>query len=147
MLYFPRQELLAELEAEKKICQIKKDGLKMATEDICNANTIIRKQAAEIEMLRKKVEVRTEVALKQEQLLHESGKGKENLGNLMENINEALKHTSELNKDTEHNIKSIRDRTNFIESKYRDRIDDLYDRLCTISKTNNDNPKRSPYGF
>lgn len=142
-----RQELLAELEAEKKICQIKKDGLKMATEDICNANTIIRKQAAEIEMLRKKVEVRTEVALKQEQLLREAGNGKENVGNLMEKIDEALKHTSELSKDTEHNIKSIRDRTNFIESKYRDRIDDLYDRLCTISQTKDDHSNRSPFGF
>lgn len=137
-----KEELLAELEAEKKICQIKKDGLKMATEDICNANSIIRKQATEIDMLRKKVDVRTEVALKQEQLLCEAGKSKENLGNFMEKINETLKQTSELSKDTEHNIKSLRDRTNFIESKYRDRIDDLYDRLCTITQTKNDNPKR-----
>lgn len=141
-----KQELLAELEAEKNICQIKKDGLKMATEDICNANSIIRKQAIEIDMLRKKVDVRTEVALKQEQLLREAGKSKENVGNFMEKINETLKHTSELNKDTEHNIKSLRDRTNFIESKYRDRIDDLYDRLCTITQTTNERSK-TPYKF
>lgn len=134
-----KQELLAELEAEKNICKIKKDGLKMATEDICNANSIIRKQAAEIETLKKKVEQRTEVALKQEKLLRESGKGKENLGSLMEKINDALKQTSELNKDTEHNIQTIRDRTNIIESKYRDRIDDLYDRICTISQPKNAN--------
>lgn len=129
-----KQDLLAELAAERNICQIKKDGLKMATEDICNANSIIRKQAAEIETLRRKVEVRTEVALKQEQLLRDASKGKENLGCLMEKINTALKQTNEINKDTENHIKSIRDRTNSIESKYRDRIDDLYDKLCTIQR-------------
>lgn len=134
-----KQELLAELEAERNICQIKKDGLKMATEDICNANTIIRKQATEIEMLRKKVELRTEVALKQEQLIREAGKGKENLGNLMEKINDALKQNTEQSKDTDSRIQSIRDRTNLIESKYRDRIDDLYDKICTISQ-----PKSTP---
>ncbi|XP_031618562.1 spindle assembly abnormal protein 6 homolog [Contarinia nasturtii] len=132
-----KQELLAELEAERNICQIKKDGLKMATEDICNANSIIRKQATEIDVLRKKVELRTEVALKQEQLIRDSSRGKENIGSIMEKIDEALKQNSEQTKDTENRIKSIRDRTNFIESKYRDRIDDLYDKLCTISpKTN-----------
>lgn len=134
-----KQELLAELEAEKNICQIKKDGLKMATEDICNANSIIRKQATEIEMLKRKVELRTEVALKQERLLREASKGKENMGSIMEKINDALKHTSEVNKDTENSIKTIRDRTNLIESKYRDRIDDLYDKLCTLSQSKNSN--------
>lgn len=136
-----KQELLAELEAERNICQIKKDGLKMATEDICNANTIIRKQATEIDVLRKKVELRTEVALKQEQLLRESSRGKENVGNVMERIDDALKQNAEQCKDTENRIKSIRDRTNFIESKYRDRIDDLYDRICTISPNTQPNSK------
>lgn len=132
-----KQELLAELEAERKICQIKKDGLKMATEDICNANTIIRKQATEIEMLRKKVDLRTEVALKQEQLIREAGQGKENLGNMMEKINDALKQNTEQSKENENRIQSIRDRTNLIESKYRDRIDDLYDKICTVSQPKN----------
>lgn len=133
-----KQELLAELEAERNICQIKKDGLKMATEDICNANSIIRKQAAEIDALRKKVELRTEVVLKQEQMIRNADKGKENIGNLMEKINMSLEKNAEKSKETEHNIQSIRDRTNLIESKYRDRIDDLYDRICTISQ-----PKQS----
>lgn len=143
-----KQELLAEIEAEKNICQIKKDGLKMATEDICNANSIIRKQAAEIDMLRKKVELRTEVALKQEQMLRDSGKGKDSLNNLMENIKVAMKQNTALNKDTENHIKSIRDRTDLIESKYRDRIDDLYDKICTITQPNsaNDNLKKN-YGY
>lgn len=132
-----KQELLAELEAERNICQIKKDGLKMATEDICNANTIIRKQAAEIDALKKKVELRTEVALKQEQMIREAGKGKENIGNLMEKFSTALKKNAEKNKETENCIQSIRDRTNLIESKYRDRIDDLYDKVCTISQPKN----------
>ncbi|XP_055322549.1 spindle assembly abnormal protein 6 homolog [Sitodiplosis mosellana] len=133
-----KQELLAELEAERNICQIKKDGLKMATEDICNANSIIRKQAAEIDILRKKVELRTEVALKQEQLLRDANKGKENMGNVIGKIDEALKKNTELSKDTENRIQAIRDKTNLIESKYRDRIDDLYDKLCTVSQ-----PKQS----
>lgn len=143
-----KQELLAEIEAGRNICQMKKDGLKMATEDICNANSIIRKQAAEIEKLRKKVELRTVVALKQEQLIQEAGKGKENLGDLVEKVNEALQQTAEQNRDTETRIKSIRDRTNLIESKYRDRIDDLYDKLCTISQPpNSNNNFRKSFGY
>lgn len=143
-----KQELLAEIEAERNICQIKKDGLKMATEDICNANSIIRKQAAEIDMLRKKVELCTVVALKQEQIIQEAGKGKENLGHLVETVHKKLQHTAEQNKETENRIKSIQDRTKFIENKYRDRIDDLYDKLCTISQQpNSNNSAKKSYGY
>lgn len=145
-----KQELLAELEAERNICQIKKDGLRMATEDICNANSIIRKQATEIDILRKKVELRTEVALKQEQLLRDANKGKENLGNAIGKIDEALKQNTELSKNTENRIQAIRDKTNLIESKYRDRIDDLYDKLCTISQpknTQSNTNNRFSYGY
>lgn len=132
-----KQELLAELEAERNICQIKKDGLKMATEDICNANKIIRKQATEIDNLRKKVELRTEVALKQEQLIRDVNKGKENLGNVIGNIDQALKQNTVLSRDTENRIQAIQEKTTMIESKYRDRIDDLYDKLCTIQQPKN----------
>lgn len=129
-----KQELLAEVEAERNICQIKKDGLKIASEDICNANAIIRKQAAEIDMLRKKVDLRTEVALRQERLIQTAGQGDGNLTNLIDKLNKTLKDANEQSKTTENRIQSIRDRTNFLENKYRDRIDDLYDQLCTLKQ-------------
>lgn len=142
------QELMAEVQAEKNICQIKKDALKMATEDICNANTIIRRQAAEIELLKRKVDLRTEVALKQEQVIREAGKGKENLGDLMKQIDVAIKENAEKNQETEHKLKSIRDRTNLLEDKYRDRIDDIYSKLHSISpsaSSTNCNSRNSSY--
>lgn len=130
------EEVWAELEAERNICQIKKDALKMATEDICNANTIIRRQAIEIETLRQKVELRTEVALKQEQVIRESGKGKENFGSLLEDVDVAMKQTAEQNQETEKKLKWIRDRTNLLENKYQHRIDDLYNRIQSITREN-----------
>lgn len=130
-------ELLAELQAEKNICQIKKDGLKLATEDICNANTIIRRQANEIETLRKKINLRTEVALKQEKLIREASKGKENLGSLIERMDEDMQQISKQNQETQMKIDSIRDRANVLEGKYRDRIDDLHDRIQIILHSRN----------
>lgn len=130
-------ELLAELQAEKNICQIKKDGLKIATEDICNANTIIRRQANEIETLRKKINLRTEVALKQEKVIREASKGKENVGSLIERMDEDMQQISKQNQETQMKIDSIRDRANVMEGKYRDRIDDLHDRIQIILHSRN----------
>lgn len=136
-----REEISAELEAERNICQIKKDALKIASEDICNANTIIRRQSQEIEALRKKVELRTEVALKQEQLLREAelGKSNENRNDMLEQVDAAIKRNAEENHDTEQKIKWIRDRTNLLENKYQQRIEQLYEKIQSISGDSSSN--------
>lgn len=125
-------EMAAELQAQKNITQKKKDSLKMLTEDVYNANTIIRRQAVEIEKLKRKVELRTEVALKQEQVIRETG-GKENAGDIMRKIDGDLKQHAEQNQDTERRIQMLRDKTNKIEDKYRDRIDEIFAKLHAIS--------------
>lgn len=127
------QEMMAEVQAEKNISQKKKDALKMLTEDVYNANTIIRRQAVEIEKLKRKVELRTEVALKQEQVIRESGKGKENMGDVMKKIDVNLKQHAEQNQETELRLQILRDKTNLIENKYRDRIDEIFAKLHAIS--------------
>lgn len=129
------QEMMAEIQAEKNIGQKKRDALKMLTEDVYNANTIIRRQAVEIEKLKRKVELRTEVALKQEQVIRDSGKGKakENVGDVMQKIDVDLRRHAEQSQETERRLQMLRDKTNLIEDKYRDRIDEIFAKLHAIS--------------
>lgn len=64
--------IVAELEAEKKISQTKRQALEMATEEISKANEIIVKQSQELSKLKKTIAWRTEVALQQERAIKES---------------------------------------------------------------------------
>lgn len=134
--YYEKQnsELMAELDAEKNICQIKRNGLKMATEDICNANTIIRKQAAEIVALREKIDWRTEVALKQEQVIREKGKVSESLTNLMQSLESSMKENAEQSKQTEDKLKWIRNQTDLLEQKYEAKIEKIYNKIYALPK-------------
>lgn len=127
-------ELMAELDAEKNICQIKRNGLKMATEDICNANTIIRKQAAEIVALREKIEWRTEVALKQEQVIREKGKAADSLTSLMKSLESSLNENAEQNKETEDRLKWIEKQTDHLQQKYETKIEEIFNKVCAMPK-------------
>lgn len=62
-----KAELIAELEAEKNISHTKRQALEICTEEISKANQIIVKQSQELIKLKKTNELRTEVALQQEQ--------------------------------------------------------------------------------
>lgn len=126
-------ELRAELDAEKNICQIKRNGLKMATEDICNANTIIRKQATEIASLKEKIDWRTEVALKQEQVICERGKVNDNITNLMQSLDASLKENAEQGQLTEHKLEWLTKQTDHLERKYEAKIDEIYNKLYSAS--------------
>lgn len=125
-------ELMAELDAEKNICQIKRNGLKMATEDICNANTIIRKQAAEIVALREKIDWRTEVALKQEQVIREKGKVADNLTHLMHSLESSMRENAEQNKETEDKLKWIQSQADQLERKYETKIEEIYNKIYAL---------------
>lgn len=127
-------ELTAELEAERNICQIKRDGLKLATEDICNANAIIRKQAKEIAMLREKIDWRTEVALKQEEVIRKKGNATDKIQRQMESIEDSLKENCALKIETESKMKWLQEQTNLLEDKYQSRIDALYDKIMEINR-------------
>lgn len=64
-----RSDLIAELEAEKIVCQTKRNALQIATEEITKANDIIIKQSKEIAQLKRKSDERAAVALKQEEII------------------------------------------------------------------------------
>lgn len=136
-------ELMAELDAERNICQIKRNGLKMATEDICNANTIIRKQAGEIVALREKIDWRTEVALKQEQVIREKGKVTDNLTNLMQSLESSMIENAEQCKETEDKLKRIENQTDQLQRKYEAKIEEIYNKIYALPKHSGQNPSSS----
>lgn len=127
-------DLEAELSAEKKICQIKRDGLKMATEDICNANAIIRKQAKEIETLKTKIDLRTEVAIKQEGILREKTNSNDLIKFKLDEIEASLKENDGVSRVTEEKIDWICSQTKQIEEKYQNKIDEIYKKLILLNK-------------
>lgn len=120
-----KSEVLAEIDAEKNICQIKRNGLKMATEDICNANSIIRKQAAEIVALKKKIDWRTEVALKQEQVISERERECEKFNDIVEFVGGSVQHNGEQIQDIDKKIETLKLRSDFLERKYKTKIADI----------------------
>lgn len=69
-----RSDLIAELEAEKIVCQTKRKALQIATEEITKANDIILKQSKEIVQLKRKGEDRAAVALRQEEIIQANEK-------------------------------------------------------------------------
>lgn len=69
-----RSDLIAELEAEKIVCQTKRKALQIATEEITKANDIIVKQSKEVVQLRRKGEERAAVALRQEEIIQATEK-------------------------------------------------------------------------
>lgn len=130
-------ELMAELDAEKNICQIKRNSLKMATEDICSANAIIRKQSLEIAALKEKVDFRTELAFKQEQIIREKEQQTINLTNIIDTVGTSVKENVNQKHETETKIKWLQDQTDHLEQKYHNRIEELYKKIHTISKNAN----------
>lgn len=69
-----RSDLIAELEAEKIVCQTKRKALQIATEEITKANDIIVKQSKDVAQLRRKGEERAAVALRQEEIIQATEK-------------------------------------------------------------------------
>lgn len=123
-------EILAELDAERNICQIKRNGLKIATEDICNANTIIRKQLAEIAELQEKLKCRTQIVLEQERVIQEhAGKAAES----MRALETAIQENNTRNEETFNRIKNLQSQTDSIERKYQNRVDDLQRKINSLA--------------
>lgn len=137
-----KSEILAELDAEKNICLIKRNGLKMATEDICNANGIIRKQAAEIAALKEKVAWRTEVALKQEQVIRERGKENEKAKEIMEFVGGAVQNNIEQSEEIQNKLKSLQSKADAMENKYKDRISDVLHEISILDKSDSNRNNR-----
>lgn len=126
-----KSDLLAELEAEKKICQTKRQALEMATEEISKANEIIAKQGQEIMKNKKTITLRTEVALQQERAIREKDK---QLIIQNEKI-EGLQRTIEgLRKDIPMQLESMKKFADSMENKYSEQISVLNQKLLSVSR-------------
>lgn len=125
-------EISAELDAERNICQIKRNGLKIATEDICNANTIIRKQLAEIAELQEKIKCRTQIALEQERIIQENGLKSSNMASLLETIDAAVKENDMRGEETLNRIRDLQSHADMLERKYQNKIGDIQDKISSL---------------
>lgn len=113
-----KADLVAELEAEKKISQTKRQALEMATEEISKANQIIMKQNQELNKMKKTIGWRTEVALQQEQAIKQKDLA------LKEREEELvfLRATVEsLRREIPKELDSMRKFANSLETKYTER--------------------------
>lgn len=113
-----KADLVAELEAEKKISQTKRQALEMATEEISKANQIIMKQNQELNKMKKTIGWRTEVALQQEQAIKQKDMA------LKESEEELvfLRATVEsLRREIPKELDSMRKFANSLETKYTER--------------------------
>lgn len=106
--------MVAELEAEKNICQIKRNALQIATDEISKANSIIVRQSKEIIELRKKVDWRTEVALQQERTVKDVEIENIALKQKLLDLDLAIKE----NKDIADKFKELHCKADHIEDKY-----------------------------
>lgn len=127
-----KSETLAELDAVKNLCQIKRNALKMSSEDICNANSIIRKQAAEIATLKEKIAWRTEVSLKQEKVIHERGKENEKARNLLEFVGDAVQSNAEQSEEIKNKLEGLKLKADSIELKYKNRLSEVLQEITYI---------------
>ncbi|XP_023293177.2 spindle assembly abnormal protein 6 homolog [Lucilia cuprina] len=128
-----KAELVAELEAEKKISQTKRQALEMATEEISKANQIIMKQNQELNKMKKTIGWRTEVALQQEQAIKQKDVA------LKEREEELvfLRATVEsLRREIPRELDSMRKFANSLETKYTEQINSLKMKLQPLNKEN-----------
>ncbi|XP_055541170.1 spindle assembly abnormal protein 6 homolog isoform X1 [Wyeomyia smithii] len=120
-----KSELEAELEAEKKICQTKKNALLLTTDELSNANIIISNLNKEIIRLKNKVELRTEIAMRQEKLIQDKEKDYIELQDTVKKIQQEHLKNRVLSEDYAQNVRTIKETSEAIEEKYRKKINDL----------------------
>lgn len=114
-----RSDLIAELEAEKIVCQTKRKALQIATEEITKANDIILKQSKEIVGLKRKGEERAAIALKQEEIIQ---KTEADLKKLQKNYDQKQKEWqtySQTNQELSNHLAELKDFSNKMEEQYK----------------------------
>lgn len=115
------QRMSAEVEAEKKIAHSKRTALQLATEEISSANRIIIKQTKEIEKLKSKIDVRTEVALQQEKVVQQKEKENQDLQNILMELKREFDDTKIHKNEFLDTIDSLQDSVVNLDDKYKKR--------------------------
>lgn len=114
-----KSELEAELEAERNICQTKKNALQLTTDEITNANVVINNLNKEVMRLKSKVELRTEIAMRQEKVIQEKEKEHSELQETVKQIHQEHLKNRSANEDYAHMLRKIKETSDVIEEKYR----------------------------
>lgn len=114
-----RSDLIAELEAEKIVCQTKRQALQVATEEITKANDIILKQSREVTVLKKKATERAAVALKQEEIIGSLECELKRLRTENMTMKQSEKLHSDASKDVQTQLEEMKDFTNKLEEQYK----------------------------
>ncbi|XP_053681902.1 spindle assembly abnormal protein 6 homolog isoform X2 [Sabethes cyaneus] len=120
-----KSDLEAELEAERNICQTKKNALQLTTDEIATANAVISNLNKEIMKLKSKIELRTEIAMRQEKLIQDKEKHYDELQQTVKNIQVEHHKNRALSEEHAHTVRRIKENSEAIEEKYRKKINDL----------------------
>lgn len=129
-----KSELEAELEAERNICQTKKNALQLTTDEIANANAVIGNLNKEILKLKSKIELRTEIAMRQEKLIQDKEKDYVELQDTVKIIQQEHVRNRILSEDYAQSVRRIKETSEAIEEKYRKKINDL---ILKVSQSQN----------
>uniref|UniRef100_A0A1A9W6N1 Uncharacterized protein n=1 Tax=Glossina brevipalpis TaxID=37001 RepID=A0A1A9W6N1_9MUSC len=128
-----KANLVAELEAEKKISRTKRQALEVATDEISKANQIILKQNQESVKLKKTITWRTEVALQQEQAIKQKDRELKDKELEIEFLKETL---DVLRREIPKELDSLRKFSKSLETKYSEQIEALKIKLELSEKEN-----------
>ncbi|XP_037027979.1 spindle assembly abnormal protein 6 homolog isoform X2 [Bradysia coprophila] len=141
--HFEKQisELTVELEAERKNRQTKQNALQLTTEEISRANSIIAIQVKELNQLKKKVEMRTDIALQQEKAVKMLEQENESLRNKLKDVF----MNADNQKDVSKRLEELRVGTDELEQKYSKKIAELNNRLVQVTCDSNLSKTSSRY--
>ncbi|KFB43113.1 type II keratin [Anopheles sinensis] len=120
-----RSELEAELEAEKNICHTKKHALQLTADELANASSVINNLNKENMKLKSKIDLRTEIAMRQEKVLKEKEKQLVELSNTVAAIQQEHIRNRTSNVEYAQTVKRIKETADIIEEKYRRKINDM----------------------
>lgn len=114
-----KSELEAELEAERNICQTKKNALQLTADEISNANVMIANLNKEVMKLKSKVELRTEIAMRQEKLIQDKEKEYNELQGTVRQIQQEHIKNRAASEEYAQTVRRIKETSDAIEEKYR----------------------------
>ncbi|KXJ82735.1 hypothetical protein RP20_CCG011631 [Aedes albopictus] len=132
-----KSELEAELEAERNICQTKKNALQLTTDEIANANVMMSNMNKEILKLKSKIELRTEIAMRQEKLIQDKEREYNELQETVRQIQQEHVKNRAAAEEYAQSVRRIKETSDAIEEKYRKKINDL---IVKVSHNQNMEP-------
>lgn len=119
------EELLAQVEAEKRVTDAKRKTLELAGNEITSANRIIKQQAREIDKLKSKIDLRTELALKQEKVIQEKEAENYDLQSILLQLKKEFEITRLRKSEVLDTIENLQESADSLEEKYKKKIREL----------------------